>query len=373
MLSWSVLCKPTTERIWNRVRRDRETGIPGRLMALTEEPTREELETWAIQIGFDPVRYIMAWVCLAEEEWAKANISGTQNQAEASRKDWAMTHFAPLRTPIRPSIESAGEHPRFSLLAPGGSGKLPNQELRPKSCRAALRELLGGSQAVAPLALSIMPFMVTFGLLTRAAGLSIWIALGMTMVIFAGSAQLLAVQMLLGGAPGALIVAASGTMNLRHTLWSASIAPHLRHLSLLWRLLLAYFLTDEVALLSIRHYEQSGCRKKRHWFMLGAGLVEWVAAQVSAALGSLLGTQIPANWHLDFTATLTFIALLVLALKDRTSILAACLAGAMVLLAGGLPLRLGFLGAVLFSLLVGMALDARAAHHQEEPICRSGS
>jgi hypothetical protein len=74
MLSWSVLCKPTTERIWNRVRRDRETEIPGRLMALTKEPTREELETWAIQIGFDPVRYIMAWVCLERRSGSKESV-----------------------------------------------------------------------------------------------------------------------------------------------------------------------------------------------------------------------------------------------------------------------------------------------------------
>ncbi len=86
MLSWSVLCKSTTDRTWNRVRRDRETGIPGWLTALTKEPTSEELETWAIQIGFDPVRYITAWVCLAEEEQAKANSSGTKNKQKLQER-----------------------------------------------------------------------------------------------------------------------------------------------------------------------------------------------------------------------------------------------------------------------------------------------
>lgn len=68
MLSRSILCKPTTKRTWNRVRRDRETGIPDRFMSITTTPTREDLEAWAILIGHDPVCYMTAWVCQAEEE-----------------------------------------------------------------------------------------------------------------------------------------------------------------------------------------------------------------------------------------------------------------------------------------------------------------
>jgi hypothetical protein len=67
MPSWSVLRKPTIDQTWQRVRRDRQTGIPGRGMHLTTEPTREELETWAIQIGYHPVWYLTVWVCQAEE------------------------------------------------------------------------------------------------------------------------------------------------------------------------------------------------------------------------------------------------------------------------------------------------------------------
>ena len=269
-------------------------------------------------------------------------------------------------TPTHPPVEPAEERPPSTLQPQVPAGVLlPTGEQVAPSSSVPLRELLEGSRAVAPFAVSILPFMVTFGLLTRTAGLSVWVALAMTLAVFAGSAQLLAVQLLISGTPGALIVAAGGIMNLRHALWSASIAPHLRHLSLGWRLLLAYVLTDEVALLSIQHYERPGDKQARHWFVLGAGLVEWVAAQGSAALGSVLGTQVPAAWHLDFTATLTFIALLVLVLKDRTSFLIACLAGAVALIAGDVSLKLGFLIAILFGLLVGVVLDARAAHRQE--------
>jgi len=67
VLSRMVLRKPTVAQTWNRVRRDHQTGIPGVEMSLTTEPTREELEAWAMQSGFDPVCYSTAWVSLAAE------------------------------------------------------------------------------------------------------------------------------------------------------------------------------------------------------------------------------------------------------------------------------------------------------------------
>jgi len=66
MLSLFVLRQPTRPQTQLRVRRDRKTGIVGRGLVLTTEPTREELETWAIQIGFPPADYLMAWACQAD-------------------------------------------------------------------------------------------------------------------------------------------------------------------------------------------------------------------------------------------------------------------------------------------------------------------
>jgi hypothetical protein len=74
MVSRSVLRKPTIAQTWRRALRDQETGIPGRGMRLTTEPTREELETWAIQIGFDPRHYLTAWVCLRAEAQSKSRL-----------------------------------------------------------------------------------------------------------------------------------------------------------------------------------------------------------------------------------------------------------------------------------------------------------
>jgi 4-azaleucine resistance transporter AzlC len=219
-----------------------------------------------------------------------------------------------------------------------------------------LRTLLAGGKAALPLALGLVPFMLMYGVVMHAAGYAPLVAQVMTLLVFAGS-QVVMAQLLLAGVPGVLIVATCVTMNLRYALYSASIAPSLRRLSLPWRLVLASFLTDETFLLSVRRSEVP--EQHRPWFLLGAGLDIWLACQSGTALGSLLGPVVPVAWHVEFTATLTFLALLVLTLRDRASWGTAAVAGGCALLTGGLPWKLGLLLATGAGMLVGRLLEMR--------------
>ncbi len=207
--------------------------------------------------------------------------------------------------------------------------------------------------------------MTVYGVLMHAAGFSPLIAQAMSLLVFAGS-QLVAAQMLVSGAPAALIVATGVTMNARHALYSASIAPYLRQVSLPWRLLLGYLLTDETYVLSMRRYQEPGENQHRHYFLLGAGLDLWLACQSSTALGSVLSAQVPAAWHLDFAATLTFLALLIPTLRERASRGAALVAGVCAVLAVGLPFKLGLLAATGLGLLAGRVLEARPRQRERQ-------
>lgn len=64
-MSRFFLRKPTIAQTWQRVQRDRETGILTHAGTLSQTPTREEVETWAMLAGYDPIRYATAWVCQA--------------------------------------------------------------------------------------------------------------------------------------------------------------------------------------------------------------------------------------------------------------------------------------------------------------------
>ena len=104
--------------------------------------------------------------------------------------------------------------------------------------------------------------------------------------------------------------------------------------------------------------EESSSTNNRHWFFLGAGLALWTSWQISTAAGIFLGAVVPESWSLDFALALTFIALVVPSLKDRSSITAALIAGLIAVLAFELPYKLGLILAALIGILAGMGLDA---------------
>jgi predicted branched-subunit amino acid permease len=144
-----------------------------------------------------------------------------------------------------------------------------------------------------------------------------------------------------------------------------------RHLPRAWRWLLAYLLTDEAYAVTIAHYtDERVPLRHKHWYFLGAGLALWSTWQLSTLAGLLLGAAVPPAWSLDFAIPLTFIALVVPALRDRASGVAALTAGVLVLLLAVLPLNLGLLVAALAGMVAGMLYEARtgaAAAPRPEP------
>jgi predicted branched-subunit amino acid permease len=135
------------------------------------------------------------------------------------------------------------------------------------------------------------------------------------------------------------------------------VAPYLRPLRPIWRVGLAYLLTDEAYAVAITRYQDDEGNPANHWYFLGAGLALWVSWQLSTTAGILLGAQIPAEWGLDFTLPLTFIALVVPALTDRAVGLAALAGGSVAVIASGLPYQLGIIVAAVAGISVGLIVE----------------
>ena len=214
-----------------------------------------------------------------------------------------------------------------------------------------------GVRAEIPLLIGVFPFGLIYGALALTAGLSPVAAQMMSSILFAGSAQFLTTQLVQGSTPGLVIVLTIAVVNLRHVLYSASLAPYAASLSTGWKILLSYLLTDEAYAPSILRYEKEGATPHAHWFWLGAGLSLWLIWQISTALGIVLGTALPESWPLDFALPLTFIAMVVPVLKNRPAIAAALSAGVVSLVAFSLPYRLGLILAALVGILVGTFLE----------------
>ena len=219
------------------------------------------------------------------------------------------------------------------------------------------REFLKGVQAELPLLLGVAPFGMIYGTLALGAGLSAGMAQAMSSVVFAGSAQFVITQLVGGGAPAFVIIITAFIVNLRHALYSASMAPYLKSLPWRWKGLLSYLLTDEAYAVVITRYTRPSAGPYPHWFFLGAGLALWTCWQISTAAGIFLGAQLPSNGLLGFALPVTFIALVVPALKDRASIAAAVTAGVVVMLGGALPLKLGLVVAALVGIGSGVLVE----------------
>ena len=251
----------------------------------------------------------------------------------------------------------------------------------------AASEFLSGVKAELPILLGVAPFGLIYGALASGAGLPVGMAQAMSAIVFAGSAQFIAAQLIGGGAPALVLLLTTFIVNIRHMLYSASIAPYFRPLRPAWKWFLAYLLTDEAFAVAIIHYHQTENRgnhgdsentesqmgiaprppclrsesltppDRRHWYFLGAGLALWTTWQTCTSIGILLGARVPPSWSLDFALPLTFIALLAPILRDRPAVAAAVAAGAVGVVCAGWPYKLGLVAAALTGIAVGVWAD----------------
>jgi len=149
--------------------------------------------------------------------------------------------------------------------------------------------LIGMVRAV-PIILGYLPIGLAFGVLASTAGVGIYGAVAMSVFVFAGSSQLIAVGMIGAGAEMAAITMTVFLVNLRHMLMSAYLAPYLGGLSRFEQALFSYELTDESFAIHSSYFRQQGVPSKRQLFSLNLSAhLAWVGGTF---LGSLLGERL---------------------------------------------------------------------------------
>jgi 4-azaleucine resistance transporter AzlC len=218
--------------------------------------------------------------------------------------------------------------------------------------------MLTGIRDQLPILLGVIPFGLIFGALAIDVGLKRFAAQGLSLLVFAGSAQFAALGLIANAVPALVVVLTILVINLRHVLYSAAMAPYLAHLPLRWKLVLAWLLTDEAfAVASARYRRQAG--PHTHWYLLGTGMALWLSWQASTAAGILLAAVLPRQLQLDFALPLTFLALLIPSLTDRPAAAAAVTGGVLAVAFNRFPLGLGLLAAVMIAVPVGWLLERR--------------
>lgn len=220
-------------------------------------------------------------------------------------------------------------------------------------------EFVAGMRAILPLLIGSVPFAIIFGAVAVASGISPLTAAAMSAIVFAGSAQFVGIGMVTAGASTWVIVLTTLIVNLRHVLYAATLAPHLKHLSQRWLFPLGFLLTDESFVVAIQRYNRDDGSPLKHWYHFGTAASLYVNWQFFTWVGLWAGRAIPnpAAWGLDFAFPATFIGMLIPLIVSRSIIACVVCAGLATVLLNGLPNRLGLIVAALCGVAAGIIAE----------------
>ncbi|SFA97256.1 4-azaleucine resistance probable transporter AzlC [Collimonas sp. OK607] len=230
----------------------------------------------------------------------------------------------------------------------------------------SLSSFAAGTRDTLPMLIGAAPFGVIFGALAAAGPLAPWQGQLMSLGVFAGSSQFIAVGLAAGQVGLLVIWMATFIVNLRHMLYAATLLPHISHLPARWRFLLGFLLTDETFAVMNAYYLKHGHEPQGHWYFLGSGLSMYGNWQFWTLVGLLFGTVFPQlqTLGLDFAMVATFIAIVVPQLFRLPQLAAAIAAGLFAWFLRDLPYKLGLLAAIMAGVGVGLALSHWQALHR---------
>lgn len=230
----------------------------------------------------------------------------------------------------------------------------------PSSPAATIPALMfAGARDTLPLILAAIPFGILFGALAHAAGLSFIAGMAMSMIVFAGSSQFVAITLVMTAAPVLIIILATFFVNLRHLMYSAHLVSHVKHLPLPLRSIMAFWLTDETFAVVANRIHQldsshSVTHANLHWYYLGSALFMYSNWQLCTLLGFVLGERIPdpLDWGLDIAMVVAFIGVVAPLLKSFPMWLCAVTSFSTALLTSEWPYQSG----LMFSMLMGIVV-----------------
>ena len=233
---------------------------------------------------------------------------------------------------------------------------MPKAQNSPRAKRqnlSAKSEFWSGVRDEVPLIFGVAPFGLVFGVLGIESGLTHLQTIMLSSILFGGASQIVFVQLWAAGVPALIVGGSVCVINVRHVLYSASVAAYLRPLPLRWRILLGYLLTDEAYAISIKRFRHEPPGPNQHFHLLGSGMLLWTSWQFATIFGVLVGGTIPESWSLSFAIPLTFIAVVAPILKTRADLAAVITAASISIIGQPLPWNSWLIIAAIGGILAG--------------------
>ncbi|HEY0955480.1 MAG TPA: AzlC family ABC transporter permease [Roseateles sp.] len=216
-----------------------------------------------------------------------------------------------------------------------------------------------GARDMASPSLGLAAWGLVTGITMVKSGLSLPLAMGMSLLVFAGSAQLTALPLIAAGAPLWVLMATAFCVNLRFVIFSAQWRHYFGHLPRAKRLSLTYFAADLNFVYFVKRYPDPQPAPGQQRYFWGGVAVNWPTWQLSAFTGILLADRIPPHWGIGFAGVMALLGLSYSLLTERMLWWVAVTAGAVSIATYSLPLKLNILCAIVAAGAVGWWLDAR--------------
>jgi predicted branched-subunit amino acid permease len=219
-----------------------------------------------------------------------------------------------------------------------------------------------GFRTYSPTIMAILSWGLVTGIAMSKSVMTVPQALGMSLLVYAGSSQLAVLPLLAAKLPLWTVLLTAAMVNTRFVIFSAGLAPHFAYLPLRRRLLVGYFNGDVIYLLFQKKNFATGYVPGKEAFFWGMAVASWVSWQVSSIIGILLASLFPDNWGLSLAGTLALIPIMVSAISTRSTLAAVGVAGIVSLLAFDLPYRLALPLAVIAAIVAGSMADLMVEH-----------
>ena len=218
-------------------------------------------------------------------------------------------------------------------------------------------EFRRGALEMSGIAVGIAAWGLITGVAMVNSGLPVLLAVLMSLLVFAGTAQLAALPLITSGAPIWVVWATALCVNLRFVIFSAQWRPYLTHLPRWQRARWAYFTADLNYVVFMRRFPEPRHSPDQAPYFWGGSITNWIAWQVPSLLGIFLGDRIPTAWGLGFAGTMALLGLMCSLLAGKASVVAAAVAGCAAVAAYALPLKLNILAAIAAAVAIGLLLD----------------
>lgn len=217
-----------------------------------------------------------------------------------------------------------------------------------------------GVRDMIPLLVAAAPFGTVYGALAISQGMTEWLVMGMSLIVFAGASQFIAVTLLASSTAYPIIILTVFIVNLRHMLYSASLMSPLAKVPQWLRAPMAFWLTDESYAVVSRYVLTKPTTSDFISYYLGASLAMYVNWAFFSWLGMTLGQKIPniQSWGLEVAMIVAFIGIVVPAMKTRADWVCASTAVVGALLTFDWPHQTGLLFSSLAAIAAGLVVSS---------------